>query len=131
MEALSDSKNEKLQEIWRLTQHRTKLSRDKGILILTQELSEAGDDQDLFSICAQKSLISLLDVCGDEPWETRQGLLMASRALIVNHVGEGRACLEEFVEVVRLWGQSLLLDEVYNVRIASGLFSLQCLLNKS
>lgn len=93
-----------------------KLERDRGLQTLEERLKDSSNfTSDLKKVEDLQNSLTEFVTSTDRGWETKQGGLLGSKALILNNLGS-----EDFSENLRKQTLQLMHDDEARVRIASG-----------
>lgn len=96
-----------------------KIDRDRGVGLLQKTLRDGGED----AVKRYESAIENWLRAKDDPWETKHGALMATKALLSSPVGASGSpvrCSEEFARFAEDSAMALLEHGESRVRLAAG-----------
>lgn len=93
-----------------------KLERDRGLQALEEKLKDSSNfTSDVKKVEDLQNSLTEFVTSTDRGWETKQGGLLGSKAVILNNLGS-----DEFCEALRNQALQLMHDDEARVRIASG-----------
>ena len=93
-----------------------KLERDRGLQALQEKLKDSSSfTSDVKKVEDLQNSLTEFVASTDRGWETKQGGLLGSKAVILNNLGS-----DEFCEALRNQALQLMHDDEARVRIASG-----------
>lgn len=105
-----------MDDILALICSHVKLERDRGLQTLEERLKYSSNfSSDVKKVEDLQNSLTEFVTSTDRGWETKQGGLLGSKALILNNLGS-----EDFSETLRKQALQLMHDDEARVRIASG-----------
>ena len=105
-----------MDDILALLCSHVKLERDRGLQTLEESLKDSSNfTSDVKKVEDLQNSLTEFVTSTDRGWETKQGGLLGSKALILNNLGS-----EDFSENLRKQALQLMHDDEARVRIASG-----------
>ena len=105
-----------MDDILALICSHVKLERDRGLQTLEERLKDSSNfSSDVKKVEDLQNSLTEFVTSTDRGWETKQGGLLGSKAVILNNLGS-----EDFSENLRKQALQLMHDDEARVRIASG-----------